>query len=736
MSDNNNTNSDWAPVGELQNRVELKTSAKAMIVLMIVAALLILLGMHIIANDDGGTFRVRKVGRFSEWLAGRLVVGGGAFGILTGLFFLFKPNRFTLNREGFEFTGLRASGSEKWTDVSEFLLKETAIDKRNKSYSVVYSKLDAEGNPTDFQTIKDSYGMKPQDFQTLLNDFRNRAIEESDNPNLAKSVFAPDNTENTSDDGWNPGVLDEDENAYKVGQERAPWLKWGLGGLLLSMVGAGAIYLASIWFFDNAPETKIEFPTGSASSVDDPDKPKEPPKSADDLAWVEALEKDTLQGYKDYIEAFPEGRYVDKAQAEIDVYDDEAWATAEERNTIAGYEDYLADWPEGKHAPKAQELIDQMKKAIEAAEKDAAEKAEQARRAAAARAARERQAWSAADTANTLPGYQQYLAEFPSGQNAAEAQSRIDRFMADAATAEATAIEQAAWNTAKSSNTAESYQTYLSSYPNGAYSPLAKAALEELRPSPGRTFQDCNVCPMMKTLDSGNAQLGASGSEPGVKPNEQPKRPVIISTPFSVSLTEVTFNQWGACVADGACSANPNDNGWGQGNRPVINISWDDAQGYAQWLSNKTGHKYSLPSEAQWEYAARGGETGHYMGGSEAALCAFANGAGQESGLTWANKNCSDLSSDRTLPVGSLSSNKFGLKDMLGNVQEWVLDCNTLNLKDAPTNGNPDLRGSCNQRIVRGGSWFSPPTGLRFTARENQRRGDSNDFTGFRVVRN
>ena len=732
MSDNNTTNSDWAPVGELQNRVELKTSSKVMLGLLALAAIIIAFGVYVILNDDGGTVRIRRVGRFSEWLGGRLLVSIGVAAALSSLFFILKPNRFTLNRDGFDYTGLRGSGSERWTELSEFALREHQIDRKNNTYTVVYSKLDAQGNPTDLQAIKETYGMKHDAFLKLLNDFRDRAVEASGNPDLAKASLT--NTSDTTD-SWTPGVLDDDDS-YKVAQERAPWLKWGLGGLLLSMVAAGAIYLGSIWFFDNAPETKIEFPTGTASSVDDPNNPKEPPKSADDLAWVEALEKDTLQGYKNYIEAFPEGRYVDKAQAEIDVYDDEAWATAQERNTIIGYEDYLAEWPEGKYAPKAQEIIDQMKKAIEAQKKDAAERAERERQEALARAARERTAWSTAEAANSVDSYQTYLASHPSGKNAPEAQARINRFLGDAATAQANAIEQQAWNSAKANNTAESYQTYLASYPNGAYSPLAKAALEELRPSPGKTFQDCNVCPMMKTLDSGNAQLGASASEPGVKPNELPKRPVIISTPFSVSLTEVTFAQWDACATDGGCTARPNDNGWGRGNRPVINISWDDAQGYAQWLSNKTGKKYSLPSEAQWEYAARGGETGHYMGGSEAALCAFANGAGTESGLTWANKNCSDLSSDRTLPAGSLSSNKYGLKDMLGNVQEWVLDCNTLNLKDAPTNGEPDLRGSCNQRVVRGGSWFSPPTGLRFSARENQRRGDSNDFTGFRVVRN
>jgi len=200
-------------------------------------------------------------------------------------------------------------------------------------------------------------------------------------------------------------------------------------------------------------------------------------------------------------------------------------------------------------------------------------------------------------------------------------------------------------------------------------------------------------------------------------------------------VTEVSFAQWEACVAGGGCEGRPSDNGWGGGNRPVINVTWDDAQAYASWLSQSTGFNYSLPSEAQWEYAARGGETSVWQGGNPAALCAFANGAGVESGLRWANQDCTDPARDRTLPIGTLGANNFGVKDMIGNVAEWTLDCNTLNLRDAPTDGRADQRGSCNQRSVRGGSWFSGPADLRFAARLMQRRGDSNDFTGFRVVR-
>ncbi|NNE59048.1 MAG: formylglycine-generating enzyme family protein [Hellea sp.] len=524
----------------------------------------------------------------------------------------------------------------------------------------------------------------------------------------------------SENDDWTP-VGDGEPDGFNLGAERAPWVKWILSLLLLGVVAVAAVWLISTVITpDKLPQKRIELPGNEKSEAE-----QKPPKTADDEAWVRALEKDTLEGYREYLTEFPDGRHKDKAQEAINVYDNKDWATAERRNTISGYEDYLAAWPDGLHASKAQERIDEMKAAIAAASKDAAEKA-----------AAELRDWDKAAQADTIPAYEEYLGKHPAEKHAGQARERVAELKAAAASAEALAIEEAAWQSAKTSNTASGYETYLASYPNGKYVPLARAALEELQPSPGKTFRDCDVCPLMMTVPGGNANLGAKSDEAGVRPNEQPQRPVIISRPFSIGVTEVTFDQWNACVSAGGCDTQPANNGWGAGKRPVINVSWDDAQKYTSWLSQKTGKKYSLPSEAQWEYAARGGETGLYVGGSQKAICAFANGAGSESGLAWSNAECNDLASDRTLPAGSLSANKFGLKDMIGNVAEWTLDCNTLNLRDAPTNGEPDLRGSCNQRAVRGGSWFSGPADLRYAARLMQRRGDSNDFTGFRVVRN
>jgi len=513
---------------------------------------------------------------------------------------------------------------------------------------------------------------------------------------------------------WQPPT-----DAHAIRAERAPWGRRIVGGVLLLSVLGGAGWLASKVVVPNDVPNK---PVVAEKPADD--KPKPIKKSSDDEAWVKALEKDTLEGYREYLALFPEGKHKEDAQKAINAYDNKAWAIAEQRDTISGYEDYLEAWPEGLNESKARERIAEKKAAAEAIAKDAAERAKQ-----------DAADWDAAALANSVDSYGRYLTKQPRGKWVGEAQNRIAQIKADQASAAASAADTAAWQSAKAANRADSYQQYLTSYPQGAYTAQAIAAIEQLKPAPGREFRDCDTCPTMVSLPSGNANLGAGEDEPNAKPNEKPQRPVNFANLFAIGVTEVTFAQWEACAAGGGCDGRPSDNGWGGGNRPVINVSWGDAQAYAAWLSQKTGFNYSLPSEAQWEYAARGGEATALQGGSAAALCAFANGAGVESGLRWANQACTDPASDRTLPVGTLGPNGFGIRDMIGNVAEWTLDCNTLNLRDAPTDGRADQRGSCNQRSVRGGSWFNGPADLRFSSRLMQRRGDSNDFTGFRVVR-
>jgi len=387
-------------------------------------------------------------------------------------------------------------------------------------------------------------------------------------------------------------------DGYNIRAERAPWGRRVIGAILLLAVLAGAAWLASKVVVPSDVPNKPE-----VAQKDETPKVKPVKRTSDD----EAFEKDTLEGYREYLALFPEGKHKEDAQKEINAYDNKAWGIAEQRDTISGYEDYLEAWPEGLHASKAREALE-----------------------------------------NTIDSYGRYLTKQPRGKWVDEAQKRIEQIKTDQALAAASAADQQAWNAARAANRADSYQQYINSYPQGVYVPQAIAAIEQLKPAPGREFRDCDVCPTMVSLPTGNANLGATEDERHARPNEKPQRPVTFTDLFAIGVNEVTFAQWGACVAGGGCTSRPSDNGWGGGQRPVINVTWGDAQAYTTWLSQKTGANYSLPSEAQWEYAARGGETSALQGGSEAALCAFANGAGVESGLRWANSECTDPVSDRT----------------------------------------------------------------------------------------
>ena len=153
-----------------------------------------------------------------------------------------------------------------------------------------------------------------------------------------------------------------------------------------------------------------------------------------------------------------------------------------------------------------------------------------------------------------MESYQTYLSQHPGGPNAPEAQNRIDRLQANAA-------DLNAWNAAKAAHTAGAYQQYLTSFPQGAFAAQAIAAIENLRPSPGRTFKDCQSCPEMVSLPAGTAELGAGETEKDARPNEKPQRPVTFADMFAISVSEVTFAEYDACVNAGGCTGKPNDNG-------------------------------------------------------------------------------------------------------------------------------------------------------------------------------
>jgi formylglycine-generating enzyme required for sulfatase activity len=244
------------------------------------------------------------------------------------------------------------------------------------------------------------------------------------------------------------------------------------------------------------------------------------------------------------------------------------------------------------------------------------------------------------------------------------------------------------------------------------------AAAQDVKP--GDAFRDCPECPEVVVVPAGLFVMGLNGKFP----RELPQRVVKVSKPFAIGRYEVTFDEWKACHDAGACANWPDDHGWGRGRRPVVNITFDDIQTYVGWLSEKTGHRYRLPSEAEWEYVDRAGTSTEFWWGNKV-------------GTNKANcKDCgSEWSAKGSGPVGSFEPNPFGLYDTTGNVWEWVQDCWNPDHKGAPKEASPRLTGDCRQRVMRGGSWYYFSKNSRSAWRSKNNTNVKSYGIGFRVVR-
>ncbi len=227
--------------------------------------------------------------------------------------------------------------------------------------------------------------------------------------------------------------------------------------------------------------------------------------------------------------------------------------------------------------------------------------------------------------------------------------------------------------------------------------------------------------PEMVVIPAGSFHMGDITGK-GLK-NEQPVHKVTIAKNFAIGTKEVTFEEYDR-FAKAMGAPLPNDSGWGRGTRPVIYVDWNYAKAYTIWLSKQTGYKYRLPSEAEWEYAARAKTETAYTWGDELVM-------------DMANcKSCkSDRSHNKTTPTGTYKSNNFGVHDMLGNVWEWVEDCWNDTYEYAPTDGSPRLNGKCSQRVLRGGSWLNQAKSIRSASRSRDKKVSHFYFFGFRVVR-
>ena len=229
------------------------------------------------------------------------------------------------------------------------------------------------------------------------------------------------------------------------------------------------------------------------------------------------------------------------------------------------------------------------------------------------------------------------------------------------------------------------------------------------------------ILPEMVVIPGGRFRMGCVSGR-GCADDERPVHEVRVES-FEISKYEVTFEKYDRFTA-ATGRERAYDRGWGRGRRPVINVSWRDALAYVGWLSAQTGESYRLPTEAEWEYAARAGSTTAYSWGNEIGHNrANCDGCGSQ----WDN--------EQTAPVGSFSPNAWGLHDMHGNVWEWVQDCRNGNYQGAPRDGSAWESGDCSRRVLRGGAWHNRPRDLRAADRGGYDSGDRSSSIGFRVAR-
>ncbi len=265
-----------------------------------------------------------------------------------------------------------------------------------------------------------------------------------------------------------------------------------------------------------------------------------------------------------------------------------------------------------------------------------------------------------------------------------------------------------------------------------------------IKPGSGQGFRDCADCPEMVVAPAGSYLRGSTDADVAAlvkehgKDTEQywkretPQRRVTIAKPFAVGRFSVTFAEWEACVAGGGCQTTkqPSDQGWGRADRPVINVSWDDAQEYVAWLSKKTGKSYRLLSEAEREYVARAGTTTQFWWGNVIST----DKANYDGNYTHAGSQKGEYR-QKTLPVKSFQPNPWGLYQVHGNVWEWVQDCFVDSYKTAPTDGSAVATGDCIVRFLRGGAWVDYPQNLRAADRSRYTTSNRSIDFGFRLAR-
>jgi formylglycine-generating enzyme required for sulfatase activity len=504
------------------------------------------------------------------------------------------------------------------------------------------------------------------------------------------------------------GAGDDDEE----GREWLPKLLLGVFGLVMVAIVVFLLSDDTGWKVPWPATTDQETVTGTQEEARGTG-----PTSEETARWRAALDADTALAYQRFLADYPGSFYAGQAQTQLEILDQKAWEALAAEDTVPAYEDYLEQFPNGIHQAEALVRIDEIRAEEARLERERLELEK-----------RELADWEAARASGTIEGFDHYIATWPGGAHIEDAH-RLRRLLVDLSN------DEDAFQSALSLNTRDAFQSYIDAFPSGVHVADALRHIDDLTLRPGKTFRDCEDCPLMVVVPALTYWQGSDDASQSALGMEKPRRQVTIQKPFAVGVYEGTMVEWDRCVADQGCSAQPPDNGWGRGDRPVMMVSWNEAGEYVNWLSESTGQNYRLPSESEWEYFARAGETGDWPAGDPAIVCEFGNIAGNETGFRWRHTLCDDAHVMGTSRVGSYRPNAYGLYDTVGNVSEWTADCMNLSYLDAPVDGSAWGRGICSSHMTRGGSWVTGTKEIRLAARFNLKNGDRNDFTGFRVVR-
>ncbi|MFP3569554.1 SUMF1/EgtB/PvdO family nonheme iron enzyme [Paraburkholderia sp. SIMBA_030] len=320
--------------------------------------------------------------------------------------------------------------------------------------------------------------------------------------------------------------------------------------------------------------------------------------------------------------------------------------------------------------------------------------------------------WNSIKDSNYPSDYEAYLKAYPNGRFAALAHARIDRLRAAAPASAAPPEHPRAAATPTPVAPAPASSSAPITAPTAAQKPAA-------RPANANESRDCATCPIMIPVPAGSFSMGSNTDDP----SEKPVHHVTIGAPFAIGKYAVTVEQWNACANANACQKlTPETNS--VKNAPARDLSWDDAQQYVRWLSKVTGKTYRLPTEAEWEYADRGGTATQYWWGDQ---------------MRKGNANCKDCGEpwhkEGPESVGSFAPNPLGLYDMNGGVWEWVGDCWHNSYQNAPADGRAWDTPGCEMRVIRGGSWREGANYMLSATRFKYSAGVRQSQDGFRVVK-